>query len=375
MNLCFIYKIEKKDVSRTISLIKSRKYLHYCLKGLLINEDNNKLIIKNETKLTVVIPIFNCEKTIKSSIRSIQNQNFNEIEMILVNDFSNDNSLKIIEEIRNQDPRIRIMNNNKNMGTLYSRCIGTLISKGKYILALDNDDLFMDSDVFNIVFEEAEKGNYDIIGFKAIRSLSYYKIHISELIDDYLHDHPNNLILYQPELGIFSISRNKEFYLNDIHIWGKCINKKIYVQAINALGKEKYSYFISWAEDTSMIFVIFNFAKSYKFISKYGVLHIMSESTASFTQSNDTKTFGEIFLLNILFDFSKNDYQTKKLVVDKALKIKNYDFFHINNKKNLNFLLKVLKKIIECKFITKKDKHEIIQYFSELNLSNNIFKF
>ena len=376
MNLCFIYKIEKKDVSRTISLIKSRKYLHYCLKGLLINEViNNKLIIKNETKLTVVIPIFNCEKTIKSSIRSIQNQNFNEIEMILVNDFSNDNSLKIIEEIRNQDPRIRIMNNNKNMGTLYSRCIGTLISKGKYILALDNDDLFMDSDVFNIVFEEAEKGNYDIIGFKAIRSLSYYKIHISELIDDYLHDHPNNLILYQPELGIFSISRNKEFYLNDIHIWGKCINKKIYVQAINALGKEKYSYFISWAEDTSMIFVIFNFAKSYKFISKYGVLHIMSESTASFTQSNDTKTFGEIFLLNILFDFSKNDYQTKKLVVDKALKIKNYDFFHINNKKNLNFLLKVLKKIIECKFITKKDKHEIIQYFSELNLSNNIFKF
>ena len=305
-----------------------------------------RIIIKNETKLTVVIPIFNCEKTIKSSIRSIQNQNFNEIEMILVNDFSNDNSLKIIEEIRNQDPRIRIMNNNKNMGTLYSRCIGTLISKGKYILALDNDDLFMDSDVFNIVFEEAEKGNYDIIGFKAIRSLSYYKIHISELIDDYLHDHPNNLILYQPELGIFSISRNKEFYLNDIHIWGKCINKKIYVQAINALGKEKYSYFISWAEDTSMIFVIFNFAKSYKFISKYGVLHIMSESTASFTQSNDTKTFGEIFLLNILFDFSKNDYQTKKLVVDKALKIKNYDFFHINNKKNLNFLLKVLKKII-----------------------------
>ena len=293
--------------------------------------------------------------------------------MILVNDFSKDKSLKIINEMKNQDSRIRIMNNNKNMGTLYSRCIGVLAAKGKYILALDNDDLFMDYDIFNISFEEAEKGNYEIIWFKAIRGSNYYKIHISELIDDYFHDHQNNLILYQPELGIYPISKNKKFYLNDIHIWGKCILKDIYIQSINALGKEKYSYFVSWAEDTSMIFIIFNIAKSYKFISKYGVFHLMSEDTASYTQSNDNKTFGEIFLMDIIFDFSKNDFETKKLLVEKILEINNYDFFYIKNEKNLNFLIKFLKKIILCKYITKNDKYKIIQKFSELNIYNYSF--
>ena len=331
-----------------------------------IKIEYNNIIKENETKISVIVPVFNCENSIKSTIRSIQNQDMYEIEIILVNDFSIDNSLKIIKEIKNKDPRIKIINNNKNMGTLYSRCIGVLSSKGKYILTLDNDDLFMDYDVLNIVFKEAEKGNYDIIGFKAIRGPTYHKIHISELIDDYFHDHPNNLILYQPELGIHPITQNKKYFLNDIHIWGKCINKKIYKKAINSLGKEKYSHFMCWAEDTSMIFIIFNIAKSFKFISKYGVFHLMSEITASNTQSHDNKTFGEIYLLEIMFDFSKNDFETKKYIVDKALEIKKYDFFTIKNEKNSKYLKNVLKKIIESKFITNEDKNKIKQNFSEL---------
>ena len=254
------------------------------------------------------------------------------------------------------------------MGTLFSRCIGTLLARGKYILPLDNDDLFIDYDLFDFVYKVIEKGNYDIVGFKAIQGHSYNKIHISELIDDYFHDHPNNLIVNQPELGLFSITKNKKFALNDIHIWGKCINKEIYIKAINALGKEKYSFFISWAEDTSMVFILFNIAKSYKFISKYGIFHLISETTSSYTQSNDNKTFAEIFLLEILFDFSKNDFETKKYVVEKALEIKNYEFFHINNKTNYQYIKKVLEKFIECKYISEDDKDKIKLYFNEINL-------
>ena len=173
--------------------------------------------------MTAVIPIFNCENSIKSSIRSIQNQNMSEIEILLVNDLSKDNSLKIIEEMAINDSRIRIINNKKNMGTLFSRCIGTLLARGNFVFPLDNDDLFIDYDLFDFVYRDIEKGNYDIIGFKAIQGHSYNKIHISELIDDYFHDHPNNLIVNQPELGLFSITKNKKFALNDIHIWGKCI--------------------------------------------------------------------------------------------------------------------------------------------------------
>ena len=56
-----------------------------------------------------------------------------DFEIILINDNSTDNSLKIIRKMKSYDNRIHIINNHKNMGTLYSRCIGVLNSKGKYI--------------------------------------------------------------------------------------------------------------------------------------------------------------------------------------------------------------------------------------------------
>jgi glycosyltransferase involved in cell wall biosynthesis len=291
----------------------------------------------------------------------------NEIEILLVNDLSQDNSSKIIEEMAIEDSRIKIINNKKNMGTLFSRCIATLMAKGKYIFPLDNDDLFLDYDVFDVVFKQLENRNYDIIGFKAIHGHNYRKIHISELTDDYLHDHPNNLILHQPELGKYSITKNNKFFLNDIHIWGKCINKEIYIKAINKLGKERYSYFISWAEDTAMIFILFNIASSYKFISKYGIFHLVSKNTSSFTQSSDSKTFGEIYLLDVLFDFSRNDFEAKKYIVYKALEIKNYEFFVIKNETNKNYLKIVLEKMMKCKYISDEDKYKLKQYFYEIN--------
>ena len=331
----------------------------------MILKIKNEINLINETKISIILPIFNCQKTIIPTIRSIQNQNMKEFEIILVNDFSTDNSLKIIQELANKDHRIKIIKNNKNMGTLYSRCIGTLNAKGKYTFPLDNDDLFMDYNLFEIIFKEAEKGNFDIVGFKAIRGFNYF-IHISELIDDVFHDHKDNLILYQPELGIHSLTKNKRFCPNDIHIWGKSIKTEIYKIAINSLGKNKYSYFIVWAEDTSMVFILYNLAQSYKFISKYGVFHLMSEITSSFTQPNDNKMFGEIFLLEIIFNFSKNNFESKKIIIEKLLEIRNSDFFSLSNKNNSIYLKNILKKIIECKYIIKEDKSHIKKIFYNL---------
>ena len=65
-----------------------------------------------------------------------------DIEIILVNDVSTDNTLKITEELQKEDPRIEIINNDKNMGIIYSKCIGVLHAKGKYIVPLDHDDFF-----------------------------------------------------------------------------------------------------------------------------------------------------------------------------------------------------------------------------------------
>ena len=81
------------------------------------------------------------------------------------------NQMMIFENnwnIQINDKRIKLINNKKNMGTLYSRSIGVLKAKGKYLFPLDNDDMFFDDDVFNIVYNEAYNFNYDIVCFKTI---------------------------------------------------------------------------------------------------------------------------------------------------------------------------------------------------------------
>ena len=123
-------------------------------------------------KVTVIIPVYNCEKTILNSISSIQHQNFYNFEIILINDLSKDNSKQIIERIKKKDPRILLINNNNNKGTFYSRNIGVLAAKGKYIFSLDDDDMFSVENIFSRIYNEAEKYNYVIRTLLAIQFLN-----------------------------------------------------------------------------------------------------------------------------------------------------------------------------------------------------------
>ena len=149
-------------------LKKGKDYINKCLKGFC--KYNNYTKVVTAPLISVIIPIFNCENTINSTIRSIQNQNLTQIEILLVNDFSKDHSLRIINNFQKEDSRIRIINNNKNMGTLYSRCIGVLMSKARFIFPLDNDDMFFDEDVLDYIYNIGNKGNFDIVEFKTIFS-------------------------------------------------------------------------------------------------------------------------------------------------------------------------------------------------------------
>ena len=152
-------------------LNKGKKYISECLEKIKFSfqvKFNNTI-----PKISAIIPVFNCEKTIKASLASIQNQKLKEIEIILVNDYSLDSSKEIIEHIQKEDPRIVIINNNKNMGTLYSRNIGAFFANGKYLLTLDNDDMFLDETIFLRLYNKAKKYDYDIIGFKAIDGYRY----------------------------------------------------------------------------------------------------------------------------------------------------------------------------------------------------------
>ena len=128
---------------KEIILSKGRKFIDKCL-----NSTDNKIYEINQNPIiTTIIPSFNCEKTISSSIHSAEYQNISNIEIIIVDDYSEDNSKEIINKFMAYDKRIKLIENKKNMGTLYSRSIGALMAKGNYIMCLDNDDLFFDEDV------------------------------------------------------------------------------------------------------------------------------------------------------------------------------------------------------------------------------------
>ena len=92
--------------SKYFQLYRGKIYINNCLKTTSFNL--NLRIKKYIPKISIIIPVFNCEKSIKFSLASIQNQKFMEIEIILVNDFSQDNSKYIIECMQKEDPRIII---------------------------------------------------------------------------------------------------------------------------------------------------------------------------------------------------------------------------------------------------------------------------
>ena len=137
------------------------------------------------------------------------------IEIIIVNDASTDNSLKISKQLQKQDPRIRIINNTENMGPLYAKSIGALEAKGKYIMHLDSDDLFINENLFNICYEEAEKNNIDILEFSGFQSkYKYLNASKKQIIPLYLRYKENNLTITQPQLSTFIYKKKKIKSLN-----------------------------------------------------------------------------------------------------------------------------------------------------------------
>ena len=304
-NKFFINDYINNYQNKTMILLNGKKYIDKCLKKQNYTEANN---INKTPVISTIIPVYNCNKTIYSAICSIQNQNYTDFEIILIDDYSNDNSLKIIQNFQVKDKRIKVLKNKKNMGTLYSRSLGVLMSKGEYIFPLDNDDFFFSCDIFSSILRIAQEYKFDIVGFRAISINDYENIDIEKMKDLYDYQfYPNSTIINQPQLSTWMIIFNGQYQLHDVTIWCKCIKSKIYKEATIKLGKRRFSIFVSWGEDAIINFIIFNISQSFIFIHKYGIIHLDNPSTASYSISDDIKLFGEIYFVDILYDFLKNN--------------------------------------------------------------------
>ena len=368
----YISEEELKNDSLFNALERSINFVNKTLQGILLS--NTTFKSSENPLITVVIPVYNCEKTITRAIRSIQNQNISDVEIILVNDLSKDNSSYVIDQLIKEDPRIKIINNQKNMGTLYSRCIGSLSAKGKYIFPLDNDDLFLDKDVFQkIAIETAEKYDYDIVEFRAIEAYGISKFFKRKVYYPWINKHKKGQIVYQPELAELSLRPNKnieKYDINDVYIWAKCIKTEIYKKAITSYGEERYSNYVTKFEDIIMNFLIFQFAKSFLFIPKYGILRIFSSTSSNNNITPNIFNKFEMRLLDAVIDFSKDTFKNKKIVVNISLKLlSNFGLKETIKKEKYKILLKsILERIFKCEYISEEDKQMIRKKSSNFSI-------
>jgi len=93
--------------------------------------------------VSVIIPVYNAERYLESTLDSVFNQTYKDIEIILVDDCSADNSAEIIKSYRDRYPNVIYRRQEYNMGAAVARNTGIEIAKGRYIAFLDSDDLWL----------------------------------------------------------------------------------------------------------------------------------------------------------------------------------------------------------------------------------------
>lgn len=118
-------------------------------------------------KISIIIPAYNVEKHIRKTISSVINQDFKDIEVIVINDGSTDNTQNVIEDLLLVDKRIKLINTSNN-GVSNARNVGLDNSNGKYVMFVDGDDWIKENALANL-WEFTEKNNLDIVTF------NYYK--------------------------------------------------------------------------------------------------------------------------------------------------------------------------------------------------------
>lgn len=126
---------------------------------------DQSIVDMNKIKVSVIIPVYNTEKYIADTLYSILGQTLREIEVIVINDGSKDNSLAILNEIASLDTRIHVFDQ-PNRGQAIARNVGMQKAKGEYIYLMDSDDL-LDKDALATCYEKCTRDDLDFVFFDA----------------------------------------------------------------------------------------------------------------------------------------------------------------------------------------------------------------
>lgn len=114
-------------------------------------------------KISIIIPVYNVEKFLLYCIRSVLRQSYNNLEIICVDDASQDSSLEILTRIAKEEKRIKIIRNRRNIGLAATRNVGLRAADGDYVLFLDSDDYLASDSIIEHMKDEAVLTAADIV--------------------------------------------------------------------------------------------------------------------------------------------------------------------------------------------------------------------
>ena len=279
-------------------------------------------------KLSIIIPVFNAENTLKRCLDSVLQQKDDELEIVVINDGSKDLSDEIMQEYKLSYPEIISYYKKQNTGVADTRNYGIAKAKGKYIMFLDSDD-YIDIDLYSIIKQYIEK-NIELIKFKLQR------------VDE------NNNIIEKVTGPIFEKTTGEEgfkyLYASDVLLDSPCV----YVMKKDIFIRNKLLFNVGTEhEDFGLIPFVIVLARSMISIDFYGYQYV--QSNGSITRNNDyNKT-------------KKKAYDALKQYDEALIKIEKYNI----NKNTADYLKIYYTNAILLKTETLEDKDQK-QYINEI---------
>ena len=351
-------------------IIRIEKYKKYCEKGNLKNFNKSDI-----PKISIVSPVLNRGKYILRFIKSIQNQFFNDIEIIFVDDFSNDNTKELIEECKKIDKRIILIKNKKNKGTLISRNNGALKSKGEYLIFPDPDDILSD-DVLNYCYSKAKTHSYDLIKFNLYTGSKVYNLKKIKNIQ--------NKEIYQKELSSYIFYGNGYLKQNDFAIINKFIKRDVFIKSINQINEYYLNQKMIVFEDGLINFMLYKFANSLYQTKKIGYYYIQNQLsiTKNLLKDKERTMKNGFIYLKYIFEYTKNNIYEKNIanciyqnVINEIPNLNIFKYFT----KEYKFYYDIINIYLGNKYISSINKRQLrkillfirIAEENQFNIKNN----
>ena len=279
--------------------------------------------------------------------------------------------MDILKQLKSIDKRIKIIRNKKNRGILYSKSIGIIKAKGKYIMSLDSDDYFINEELFYKCFNEAIKKNIDIIEYSGFIS-HFDKFNLKGKLPSipmYFKYKINNYYVKQPQLSrfIYQMTDEYKYKLIDGYLAGKCIKAYILKNTIRNIGNNIFNKKMNFGDDRLINYVLFKISKTFKFIRIFGYAY--NYNNISITHINNTFNNCHDELINIanIYKFTRytNDTQLAAFeIINRYEKIIKPGL-NINNS---NYLNNLIKQMLNEKYISKFFKSKLFNITKNLIL-------